>query len=222
MRLLLVEDDKKISNFIKQGLSEEAYLVDQAFDGYDGEEMFYNSSYNLIILDLMLPRLDGFTLCQRFRENHVHTPILMLTAKGQLADKVKGFDLGADDYLVKPFEFEELLARVRALLRRNTSQKQSSLQVADLILDYQSHQVSRAGQAIPLTRQEYRLLEYLMLNQGLAVSRSTLAESVWQDSAVSNSTIDVYINYLRNKLDKPFQTSLIHTIRGIGYMLRAR
>ncbi|HEY9841902.1 MAG TPA: response regulator transcription factor [Candidatus Obscuribacterales bacterium] len=221
MRILLIEDELKLSNLIAKGLREEAYVVDQVFDGEQGEVQAFMQEHDLIILDLMLPRRDGMSICAQLRRERVLTPILMLSARAQVEDRVQGLNLGADDYLGKPFEFDELLARVRALLRRQSPVRATTLQAGELVMDLQKHSVHHRQQPIQLTQQEYRLLEYLMQHQGLVLSRSQLAERVWEDPDVSPATIDVYISYLRNKLDKPFGTSLIQTIRGTGYSLRA-
>jgi len=221
MRILLVEDEKKIANFIERGLKEEHYVVDVA---YDGERFLYLvdiNPYDLIILDIMLPDKDGVALCNELRSKKIDTPVLMLTAKGSIRDRVLGLNAGADDYLTKPFAFEELLARVRALIRRNRIDKTTTLKVADLELDQLSHRVKRAGREITLTSKEYSLLEYLMLNANHIVTRTMISECVWnEDFDTFTNVIDVYINYLRNKVDKGFKKQLIHTIRGRGYILK--
>ncbi len=220
MRILIIEDEKKIAGFIKRGLKEEGYAVDSAYDGEEGFRMATENEYDLIILDLMLPKMDGVTLCRKLREDGSAVSILMLTAKDTVQDKVAGLDSGADDYLTKPFAFEELLARIRALLRKNAKQV-TRLQVGDLALDLLTHRVTRAGEEIVLTTREYALLEYLMRNTGAVVTRTMISEHVWDvDFDTSTNVIDVYINYLRNKVDSRFPKKLISTIRGRGYMLK--
>jgi len=220
MRILIIEDEKKIADFIKRGLKEEGYAVDVAYNGEEGHFLATTNEYDLIILDLMLPKLDGISLCRKLREEKVTMPIMMLTAKDTVKDKVVGLDSGADDYLIKPFAFEEFLARVRSLLRKGKPQ-QSKLKVADLELDLLSHKVIRAGKVIELTTKEYTLLEYLMRNCGTIVTRAMLSEHVWDvNFDTFTNVIDVYINYLRNKIDQGFKKKLIQTIRGRGYILK--
>lgn len=221
MRILLIEDEPKLSHAIAKGLREEAYSVDQAFDGLQGEQQAFMQEHDLIILDLMLPGLDGLSLCQNLRRQRIQTPILILSARGLVEDRVKGLNLGADDYLAKPFEFDELLARVRSLLRRYAPVRAAQLVAGELVMDLPSHQVSVRGEPIQLTLLEYRLLEYLLQHQGLVLSRAQLAERVWDDPEIAPGTIDVYIGYLRNKIDKAFGTNLIQTVRGAGYQLIA-
>lgn len=221
MRILLIEDEKKLSNAIAKGLREEAYVVDQAFDGLEGEQWAFGQEHDLLILDLMLPGRDGWHICQHLRRQRIQTPILMLSARGEVADRVRGLDIGADDYLAKPFEFDELLARVRSLLRRFAPVRGLELVAASLSLNLQTHEVTQQGVPVQLTQQEYRLLEYLMQHQGLVISRSQLAERVWQDPDIALGTVDVYIGYLRAKIDKPYGTQLIQTVRGVGYTLRS-
>lgn len=220
MRILLIEDELRIANFIERGLKEEHYAVDVADNGEKALYCADVNPYDLIILDIMLPDMNGFAICRELRGKGIETPILILTAKDSLKDKVQGLDMGADDYLTKPFAFEELLARVRALLRRARMEKQTLLTVADLELDQVTHRVKRAGKDIPLTAKEYSLLEYLMLHARQVVTRTMISEHVWNEDFDSFTNItDVYINYLRNKIDKGFDKQLIHTIRGVGYML---
>ena len=221
MRILLVEDEEKIANFIERGLKEEHYAVDVVYNGKRALYMADINPYDLIILDLMLPDRDGLSVCESLRSNKIDTPVLMLTAKSDIRDKVIGLDSGADDYLTKPFAFEELLARVRALLRRKRSEKVTMLKIADLELDQRTHKVKRAGKEIKLTSKEYALLEYLMLNAEQVVTRTMISEHVWNEDFDSFTNItDVYINYLRNKIDKGSDKQLIHTIRGVGYILK--
>ena len=220
MRILVVEDEKKIAGFIKRGLKEEGYAVDVAADGDEGYELASVNDYDLIILDIMLPKCDGVTLCKKLRSDRVETPVIMLTAKTSVQDKVTGLDAGANDYLTKPFAFEELLARMRVLLRR-TVQPATRLQVADLVLDLLSHKVTRAGRDIVLSSREFALLDYLMRNAGTVVTRTMISEHVWDiDFDTNTNVIDVYINYLRNKIDADFDKKLIQTIRGRGYTLK--
>lgn len=220
MRVLVVEDERKIAAFIKRGLEENAYAVDVAYDGEDGYGWAQSFPYDLIILDVMLPKLDGFTLCRRLRAEGNQAQILMLTAKDAVDDRVTGLDAGADDYLVKPFAFRELLARLRALSRRGGEQRTTTLQVADLTLDLVSHQAMRGGRAIDLTAKEFALLELLMRHPNQILSRTVIAEHVWDyDFYNQSNVVDVYIRYLRKKIDDPFDLKLIQTIRGMGYRL---
>ena len=221
MRILVVEDEKKIADFIKRGLKEERYAVDVAYDGENGHFLATTNDYDLIILDLMLPKMDGVTMCKKLREEKITIPILMLTAKDTVKDKVVGLDSGANDYLTKPFAFEELLARIRAILRKKDSSSPTKLEVQDLVLDLLTHKVTRAGKEVILTTKEYSLLEYLMRNKGSVVTRTMISEHVWNiDFDTLTNVIDVYINYLRNKIDRGFKKKLIHTIRGRGYILK--
>jgi len=223
MRILLIEDEKKIASFIKRGLSEQHYIVDVANDGQQGLFLAEVNPYDLVILDIMLPDVDGTQVCSRLRSNNIHCPILVLTAKESIKDKVSAFNLGCDDYLTKPFAFEELLARVRALLRRDQSKKSTKLRVDDLELDQLSHKVARAGKEIVLTSKEYALLEYFMLNSNSVVTRTMISEHVWHEDFDSfSNVIDVYIKYLRDKIDKGFKTKLIRTLHGTGYMLKGK
>lgn len=221
MRILLVEDEKKVASFIKKGLEEEFYSVDVAYDGKEGQRLAVTEEYDLIILDIMLPFKDGFTVLKELRNEKISIPVLFLTAKDTLSDKVQGLDSGADDYLPKPFAFEELLARVRALLRRTTAEKNLILKALDLSLDIQTHSVTRNNIEIPLTPKEYSILEYLLRNKNRVISRTMLSEHVYDYHFDSDTNvIDVYINKLRNKIDKGFDVSIIHTIRGVGYMIK--
>lgn len=221
MRVLIVEDEKKISNFIRRGLKEEGYSADAAYDGEQGRAIAAANPYDLIILDLMLPKMDGLTLCRRLREDGIAAPILILTVKDAVKDKVRGLDSGANDYLTKPFAFEELLARCRALLRNYGSPAPTLLRVADLEFDVLKRRAARSGREIPLTAKEGSLLEFLMRNAGSLVTRTMISEHVWDINFDSfTNIIDVYINRLRNKIDRGFDKPLILTIRGSGYMLR--
>ncbi len=222
---MVVEDEHKIANSIKKGLEQEAYAVDAAYDGESGFDLALNEDYDVIILDLMLPKLDGIEVCKQLRANQVHTPILMLTAKGQLNDKVEGLNAGADDYLVKPFAFAELLARVKALTRRPRNSIGSVLTVEDLSLDTLTFEVKRANKPIELSKKEFALLEYLLRNQGRTLTKDQIINHVWDyDADVLPNTVEVYIGYLRNKIDRPFKDKppLIHTVRGFGYKIGRR
>ena len=221
MRILIVEDEKKVARFIQQGLEEEHYTVDTAFDGQDGETMAVDGAYDLIILDVMLPKKNGIEITRSLRGRRKAVPILMLTAKASTEDKVEGLDSGADDYLTKPFAFAELLARVRSLLRRGASEKTTMLLLADLELDTVSHKARRAGKAIDLTMKEYALLEFLMRNKDRVLSRTIISEHIWDyNFDTGTNLIDVYVNHLRNKIDAGFGQKLIHTVRGVGYVMK--
>ncbi|HVZ39124.1 MAG TPA: response regulator transcription factor [Candidatus Kapabacteria bacterium] len=222
MRILVIEDEIKVASFIQQGLAEQAYIVDVAHDGVEGERLARENPYDLAIIDVMLPRKSGFAVCKSIREFEDAMPIMMLTALDSTDDKVQGFDAGADDYLVKPFEFRELLARLRALLRRRTDLATGKdISVDDLHLDMRSNVVTRGGRRIDLTAREYALLEFLMRNRRRVVSRAEIAERVWETSFDSESNvIDVYISFLRRKIDKEFPNKLIHTVVGMGYVIR--
>ncbi len=220
MRILIVEDDKKVGGFLKQGLQEEQYAVDVCRNGTDALYLAQINPYDAIILDIMLPGMDGFTVCREMRQKAILTPILMLTAKDEIADKVTGLTEGADDYLTKPFSFEELLARIRALLRRNQDYKTKELKARDLAMDPLRRIVTRAGKKIELTGREYALLEYLLRNRGRTVTPSMILDHVWDmDYAGSSNIINVYINHLRNKIDKEFDIKLIQTVRGHGFRI---
>ena len=221
MRVLLVEDHKPLVRALKQGLEEEGFAVDTASDGPEGDYKARTAEYDVIILDLMLPKEDGLSLLQRWRRKGLKTHVLVLTARGSIEDKVRGLDLGADDYLTKPFELEELLARLRALVRRGYQVKDPVIRVHDLEIDTASHSVKRGGKPIHLTPREYALLQFLAFHRGKVVSRSMIWEHLYdeQDESTSN-VVDVYIRYLRNKIDKGFDPPLILTRRAEGYMLR--
>jgi DNA-binding response OmpR family regulator len=220
MRILLVEDDPRIASFVAKGLREQAYAVDVASNGEDALYQAAINSYDLAILDVMIPAPDGFEVCRRLRHSGLRFPILMLTARDATEDRVRGLDTGADDYLTKPFEFRELLARLRALLRRSGELRPSRIQVEDLALDTAAQTAARAGKQIPLTTKEYALLEYLARNAGRVVGREEITEHVWDESFDPfTNTIEVYVNRLRRKIDEPSANPLIHTRRGAGYML---
>ena len=221
MKILVVEDEKKVASFIKRGLEEEGYSVDIAYDGDEGLKMGSDDSYELILMDLMLPHKDGLEVIQDLRDKDIRTPVLCLTAKDKVDDIVSGLDSGSDDYLTKPFAFAELLARVRALIRRGTSERGAEITFADLRLDPVAHKVWRADKEIDLTTKEYALLEYMMRNPNQTLTRSMIAEQVWDYTFDSfTNIIDVYVNYLRKKVDRDFDKKLIHTVRGVGYVLK--
>jgi heavy metal response regulator len=221
MRILVVEDEEKVASFIRKGLEEEHYAVDVALDGEEGLLLAQINPYDLIVLDLMLPKVDGFRFLSQLRSDSVDIPVLVLTARDSVTDKVRGLDLGADDYLTKPFSFAELLARVRALLRRGKPQRAPVLRVADLTLDPAARRVMRQDKVIELTAKEYALLEYLVRHAGQVLTRTMIAEHVWDQTFDSyTNVIDVYVNYLRKKIDQGFEPKLIHTVRGVGYVLR--
>ena len=221
MRILVVEDEKRLAEVIKKGLVEEGYSVDVAYDGAEGQYMAESASYDLVILDIMLPKKDGVTICQELRIRGINTPILLLTAKDSVEDRVKGLDSGADDYLVKPFAFSELVARVRALLRREALSKASKLQVGNLVMDTLTREVWRGDKKIELTAKEYAILEYFMRHPNMVVTRTMLMEKVWDyDFEGISNVIDVYIRRLRLKLDEEGAESIIETVRGAGYSLR--
>jgi DNA-binding response OmpR family regulator len=221
MRILVVEDSRRLAGIIKRGLLEEGYTVDNAYDGEEAQYMAETTPFDLIILDIMLPKKDGVAVCRELRTKNVSTPILMLTAKDSVKDKVVGLDSGADDYVVKPFAFSELLARLRALLRRKVLPKAQKYQVGDLSLDPQSREVWRDGSRVELTAKEFAILEYFMHRPNIVVTRTMLGESVWdyEFDGISN-IIDVYVRRLRQKIDRDGRDSLIQTVRGAGYRLR--
>jgi DNA-binding response OmpR family regulator len=221
MRILVVEDERRLCNIIKRGLLEEGYAVDTAYDGEDAEYLAETTPYDLIVLDIMLPKKDGIEVCQELRLKKVNMPILMLTAKDTVEDRVKGLDAGADDYLIKPFAFNELLARVRALLRREGLSKSPRLQVGELTLDTLTREAWQAQRKIELTSKEYVILEYFMRHPNMVITRTMLEEHAWdyEFDSISN-LIDVYIRRLRRKIEERGQNSLIQTVRGAGYRLR--
>lgn len=220
MNVLIVEDERRMAELLSTGLKEEGHTATCAHDGEEGLSLARNYHFDVVLLDLMLPKLSGYEVARRLRAEHNPTPILMLTARDTVQDVVKGLDLGADDYLTKPFSFEELLARLRAVARRRVSTS-PKLQVADLVLDPASREVSRGGLLINLTRTEYSLLEKLMRKNGHVVARQALIESVWGfDRDVEENTLDAFMRLLRNKVDRPGMARLIHTSRGVGYYIR--
>ena len=221
MRLLVVEDEKKVSSFISKGLKEEGYAVDVAFDGKTGLQMAMDKVHDLIVLDIHLPGMDGMSVLHELRKGKVSTPVLLLTVRANIEDKVLGLDAGADDYLTKPFAFQELVARIRALLRRKTEAELPVLQFADLTLDPARRVVLRGVKKIDLTAKEYALLYYFMRNPGLVLTRTMISDHVWDYNFDSmTNIIDVYVNYLRRKIDSDREHKLIHTVRGVGYVLK--
>ncbi len=222
MRILVVEDEHRIANSIKKGLEQEKYAVDVAYTGSDGFDLASSEEYDLILLDLLLPGMDGITVCKELRAKQIHTPILMLTAKGQIRDKVEGLDSGADDYLTKPFSFEELLARVRALIRRPKTTLSETLRVADLTLNTVTYEVTRGKRQINLSNKEFALLEFLLRHAKTVITKEQIISHVWDYEAdILPNTVEVYIRNLRNKIDHPFTSGkpLIQTVRGFGYKL---
>ena len=221
MRILVVEDEKKVASFIQRGLEEEGFSVDVAYDGVEGVEKAESQTFDLILMDIMLPKKDGLAAVKELRDNQVTTPILCLTARDTVDDKVTGLDIGADDYLAKPFAFAELVARCRALIRRGSKDRGAEIFFADLRLDPVAHKVWRSDNEIDLTSKEYALMEYFMRHPNQPLTRAMIAENVWDYTFDSfTNIIDVYVNYLRNKIDRDYDKKLIHTVRGQGYMLK--
>jgi DNA-binding response OmpR family regulator len=221
MRILIVEDETKVASFLKKGLEQSGYEAEIAVDGEEGYQKFCSIEYDLILLDLMLPKMSGWDLIPLIRKHKPALPIIAVTAKGAVEDRVQGLNLGCDDYLVKPFSFAELLARIQAHLRRGTVLGTVELRAADLVLDPLKRRVTRSGKVVELSNKEFALLEYLLRNKDQIVTRNMIVENVW-DASFDNFTnvVDVYINYLRNKVDRGFEPRLIHTVRGVGYSLR--
>jgi len=222
MRILVVEDEHKIANSIKKGLEQESFAVDVAYDGTSGYDLSSTEDYDVIVLDLLLPEIDGMEICRKLRADKIHTPILILTAKGQLEDKIEGLNAGADDYLVKPFAFEELLARIRALARRPKEAIATVLVYNDLSLNTLTFEVKRGDKEIKLSNKEFSLLEYLMRHPKQIFTKDQIIGHVWNyDADILPNTVEVYIGYLRNKIDRPFpkKQALIHTVRGFGYKI---
>lgn len=221
MRILLAEDERDLNNIITQKLTADGYSVDNCYDGKEAMDILSYTDYDAIILDIMMPKADGFEVLRSLRDAGKTTPVLFLTARDTIADRVKGLDSGANDYLVKPFSFEELMARLRAMTRSAFGQTSSILHIADLTLDCASHQVQRNGKTINLSAKEYQLLEYLMHNQGIVLSREKIEDHIWNyDYEGGTNVVDVYISYLRKKIDDGYTNKLIHTVRGRGYVLR--
>ena len=220
MKILIIEDEAAIAKVTKRGLEQAHFSVDVAGDGRIGLEMAIEHSYHLIILDLMLPGMDGLAICAALRERRDRTPLLMLTARADVSDRVKGLETGADDYLTKPFDFAELLARVQALLRRDKVHKSRIIRIDDMEIDTGMRRVTRAGKEIALSQREYQLLEALAANEGQTLTRDAILERVWMDEESYSNTVDVYIGLLRKKIDADFSIKLIHTVRGLGYAIR--
>ncbi len=221
MRILVVEDEKKVASFIERGLTEEGFEVEVAYDGEEGVAKAESSTFDLILMDVMLPKMDGIAAIREICEKQLKTPVLCLTARDTVDDKVAGLNIGADDYLAKPFAFAELVARCRALIRRGSTDRGAEIYFADLKLDPVAHKVWRSDQEIELTTKEYALMEYFMRNPNKVLTRAMIAENVWDYNFDSfTNIIDVYVNYLRNKIDRNFEKKLIHTVRGAGYMLK--
>ena len=221
MRLLVIEDEKSLLKIIAKRLKEEGYSIDAVTNGRDGENYIYSTDYDCIILDIMIPIVDGLTLLRRIRAKKISTPVLLLTARDSIEDRVVGLDTGADDYLIKPFSFDELLARVRALLRRQKEKRDIVLSVGDLKLDTVTREIKRGDRSIELTSKEYSILEYFLKNKNRVLTKSQIAEHVWNyDFEYNSNIVEVYIRYLRRKIDEDFKNKLIHTIRGGGYVLR--
>ncbi len=221
MRILVVEDEKRLANFIKKGFEEQSYAVDVAGDGKEAEFLAHTNDYDLILLDILLPKQDGWKTCENLRNGGIEIPIIMLTALGEVSSRIRGLDNGADDYITKPFEFDELLARVRAHLRRNHSSLNLVMEVNNLRLDTRTRKVERGGEEVQLTNKEFALLEYLILNKNKIVTRTMINEHVWDiHFDAGSNVIDVIVNYLRKKIEIPGEPKLIHTIRGAGYMLK--
>lgn len=225
MKILLIEDDHKIAGAIKRGLEQENFTIDNAYDGLAGYELALSDEYVAIILDLMLPELDGIEVCKKLRDENIHTPIIMLTARSELEDKIKGLNIGADDYLAKPFAFEELLARIKALIRRPSKTLNSKMTYDNLSLNTNTYKVTRGDKEIRLSKKEYTVLEFLLRNKENIVTKDQLIERLWDyESDVLPNTVEQYISYLRNKIDKPFKNdlNLIKTVRGFGYKISVK
>jgi len=225
MKLLIVEDEPKVAAFLTEGLRSSGYEVDIAYDGELAKRMVFKTEYDVVLLDIIIPHINGYELCKLIKQQQPQTPVLLLTALGTTDDKLMGFDMGADDYLVKPFEFKELLARIRVLARRHSGaiQTRHVLKIADLELDLNEKVARRSGKEITLTAKEFLLLEYFMNNQGRVLSRVNIAEKVWEHTFdTGTNVVDVYVNLLRNKIDKDFDTKLFHTKVGMGYMLKEK
>lgn len=223
-RILLIEDDKRVSDSLRNGLEKKNYIIEPAYDGFMGASLATNNTYDLILLDVNLPLMNGFEVCKIIRQNNILTPILMLTAMGEVDDKVKGLEEGADDYMVKPFEFRELTARIQALIRRANQLQEVSTEIlreANLAMNLRSKTVSRDEQIIELTAREFELLEYMLRNKGRVLSKMDIVENVWDlNFDTSTNIVEVYINYLRKKIDREFEPKLIHTKTGLGYVLK--
>lgn len=220
MRILLIEDNRRLNQSLKMSLIDDGYAIDSAYDGEEGQELAEMTPYDAIILDIMLPKKDGLQVCKELRSQRINTPIIMLTAKDTVEDRVSGLDSGADDYLIKPFAFQELRARLRALLRREASDKTGTISIADLVLDPAAHTVERSGQSIDLTAKEFALLEYFMRNPNRLITRQMAETHIWSyDFDGTSNVVDVYVRRLRRKVDDPYNVKLLETLRGAGYRL---
>jgi len=221
MTILLVEDEYKLARAVKKGLEIERYVVDVAYDGEEGLRKGLKNDYDVILLDLMLPKKDGMDVCQQLRKKKIQVPIIVLTARDKIADRIRGLDIGADDYLTKPFDFDELLARIRSVLRRKKTTEPVRLKVDNLVLDPATHEVKRAGKVIPLSHKEYSLLDYLMRHPNKVLTRKQLFEHIWPLGAeAKGNSVDVYIRYLRRKVDEEYDKKLIYTVHGTGYKIK--
>lgn len=221
MAILIIEDEKKLANILKTALKGERYTVDISYDGEDGSAKAMKNNYSMILLDIMLPKKDGLSVCRELRAHNIHTPIIMLTARASTEDRVMGLDAGADDYLIKPFGIVELFARIRAVLRRRKTTDADITKVADLVMDKRKHEVTRAGKVIPLTPKEYKLLDTLITNKGEAINRQKLIDHAWGPNFKETSNeLNVHIKYLRTKIEKGNKKPLIHTVRGVGFILK--
>jgi DNA-binding response OmpR family regulator len=221
MKILIIEDEIKLARLLKQGLEEQGFAVDLAHDGVEGQFQAEQYPYDAVVLDLMLPEINGLTILKGLRDNNNGVPVLIVTARGDVEDRIRGLNLGADDYLAKPFDLEELIARLRAIIRRSRGQSSSLITVADLVIDTNARTVTRSESEIVLSAREYDVLVYLALSAGRVISRTELIEHIYAtDCELDSNVIDVYISYLRNKIDKGFSSTLIHTVRGAGYLLR--
>jgi heavy metal response regulator len=223
MRILLIEDDKDVARFVGKGLKENLFLMDLASNGEEGFQLITQEKYDLVILDILLPKMDGWEVLQKIREKGIETPVIILTARDSTPDVVRGLNLGADDYLIKPFSFSELLARIRAILRRGKIQRPTELKVDNLVLNQITRDVCRDKVRIDLTAKEYSLLEYFMQNAGLILTRTMILEAVWDyNFDTMTNVVDVHVNHLRNKVDRDFTPKLLHTIKGVGYVIKAK
>lgn len=221
MSILIIEDEKKLVEILKKALKAERYSVDVAYDGEEGLSKAMKNNYSMILLDIMLPKKDGVVVCKELREREIHTPIIMLTARGSTEDRVVGLDAGADDYLIKPFSITELFARIRAVLRRRKTTDSNIIKTADLVMDKKKHEVTRAGKVITLTPKEYKLLDKLLSNKGEAINRRKLIDSAWgPDFKETNNELNVHIRYLRRKIDGGKNKPLISTVRGVGFVIK--
>ena len=221
MRIIVIEDELELANILAKRLKNEGYGVDVCDNGLDAEDYIKSSSYDLILLDIMLPKQDGFTLLQKIRKLNITTPVLLLTARDSIEDRVKGLDMGANDYVIKPFSFDELMARIRVLFRNKNNVTNNELKLGDLVMNVTTHQVVREGKQIQLLAKEFALLEYMLYNKGVVLSRDRIEEHVWNyDFEGGSNVVDVYMRYLRKKIDDPFEKKYIHTIRGVGYIIK--